>query len=115
VVAWLLGIAWFVGSALAFMLGFGLVADSMPVRAAADRFADAGPCLVGTGALVLALLAGAQISNLRERRTHPGRRVTGLALTRYYTIPQALRHNTKVMAVPVLMIAVGLLIAYRRS
>jgi len=106
VVAVLLGVSWIAGIIAAYLIGGSLAYASEPAGAAQEP--GTGPSLVGVGGVLLAFLAGAQISLLRDRRRHPKARYKALHGWRYRTIDQALRHNLLLIPAAAGFIVVGL-------
>ncbi len=111
----LLGVSWLAATIAAFVIGIALTGTSGPDRPGFPRWQEPGmgAVLVGCGALVLVFVAGAEISVVRDRRRHPNARYRPLRLSRYYTIPQALRHNLWAAPISVALIAVGLWLHHR--
>lgn len=101
----LLGVSWVAGILAAYVIGFAMTATSQPEHPGSPRIRAS---LVGTGALLLAFLAGAQINLLRDRRRHPNARYRSPHGFRYRTIPEALHHNMWAVSISAAFIAVGL-------
>ena len=111
VVTVLLGVSWFAGIIAAFLIGGSLAYAIKPAGAAQEP--GTGPALVGIGGMLLAILVGAQISLLRDRRRHPKARYKALHGWRYRTIDQALRYNLWAVPAAAGFIVAGLWLTHR--
>jgi hypothetical protein len=110
----LLGVAWTAVTLAGFTVGFGVTYDTEPAQPGLPIAQDPapGPLLAGIGGLVLAFMAGAQISLLRDRRSHPSARYKVLHGSRYLTIGQSLRHNLWPVLIGACFIGAGLWLAH---
>lgn len=115
VVSALLGVSWLAAVIAAFAIGYGVTGESGTSRPGMPSWQEPGlgAALVGASAALMAFLAGAQISLLRDRRLHPYRRYRTSHGRESYTISQSLRRNPRVLLLLVPMALLGLWLRHR--
>lgn len=109
-VAWLLGLLWLAGFIAGFFIGGSVaeatVAPARPPVGAQD--AGLGPALVGTSAVILVAVAGAQISILRDRRRRPNATYNAAGYRPHFPAWLALRYNARLALISIPIAALGL-------